>query len=283
MKNPYIDIHCHVNFVAYEIDRDKVIQRALDDNTEMIVVGTQRDTSARAVELSQKYDNGVYVIIGLHPIHTDRTYHDEQEIGTGSDEFTSRGEIFDMDFYRNLARSGKVVGVGETGLDYYRTSPESLQKQRDAFHAQIQLALELDVPLMLHVRPSENSMDAYYDVLDILESYKVTHGEKLRGDVHFFAGDIDVAQRFLDLGFYISFTGVITFAKMYEELVTFVPLDRMMSETDCPYVTPKPHRGTRNEPIYVQEVTKKIAEIKKLSIDQVRDQIYENAKRLFNI
>jgi TatD DNase family protein len=283
MKNPYIDIHCHVNFAAYASDRDEVMKRCLDGNTHMIVVGTQRDTSETAVALTEQYESGVYAIIGLHPIHTDKTYHDEQEIGPGSNEFTSRGEIFDMDFYRNLAQSGKVVGVGETGLDYYRTSPESLQKQLDAFHAQIQLALELDLPLMLHVRPSEGSMDAYHDVLDILEEYKKEHGDKLRGNAHFFAGDIDVAQRFLDLGFYLSFTGVITFAKMYKELVQYVPLDRIMSETDCPYVTPVPHRGERNEPLFVQEVTRKIAEWKGLSEDEVREAVYENAKRLFNL
>jgi TatD DNase family protein len=283
MKNPYIDIHCHVNFNAYEPDRDEVIQRALDDQTHMIVVGTQQNTSEMAVELTKAYPEGVHAIIGLHPIHTDKSYHDEAEIGEGSDEFTSRGEIFDMDFYRNLAQSGKVVGIGETGLDYYRTEPESLQKQLDAFHAQIQLALELDLPLMLHVRPSQDSMDAYHDVLDILETYKKDYGEKLRGDVHFFAGDISVAQRFLDMGFYISFTGVITFAKMYKELVQFVPLDRIMSETDCPYVTPVPYRGERNEPVFVQEVVKKIAEWKELEFEEVREAVYENAKRLFNL
>lgn len=281
-KFKYIDTHAHLNFAAYDEDRDAVIQRAKDAGVAMINVGTQYDTAKFAVELAQQNDN-CYAIIGLHPIHTDKSYHDEKELGTGNKEFTSRGEAFDLDAYRELAATGTVVGVGECGLDYYRTTPDSLDKQRAAFHTQIKLALEFDVPLMLHVRPSEGSMDAYHDAIEILSEYKKEHGEKLRGNSHFFAGDIEVAQKFLDLGFDMSFTGVITFVDDYKKLVEFVPLDRIHAETDCPYVTPAPHRGKRNEPSYVIEVVKKIAEIKELPTEQVSEQLMSNAQRLYRL
>lgn len=268
----FIDIHAHTNFNVFSNDRDAVIRRALDNDTWVINVGTQQDTSRLAVQIAEQYDRGVYAIIGLHPVHTNKSYHDEQELGEGNKEFTSRGEIFDTAFYTDLAKSDKVVGIGECGLDYYRADPESKEKQEKAFRTQIELALLLDVPVMLHVR------DAYDDVLKILDDYP-----NARGDVHFFAGDVETAKRFLDKGFYLSFTGVITFAKEYEEVVKFVPLDRIITETDCPYVAPAPYRGKRNEPVYVQEVTKKVAEIKKLPAEEVQQQIFENARQLFGL
>lgn len=277
----YIDIHSHTNFAAYNDDRDEVITRAKNEGVAMITVGTQFDTSEQGVAMANKYDH-CYAIIGLHPIHTTKFYHDEQELGEGNKEFTSRGEIFDVEKYRELAKtSNKIVGVGECGLDYYRNDADTRTAQETAFRAQIELALELDLPLMLHVRPSEHSMDAYEDVLAILREYKEQAGDTLRGDAHFFAGTIDIAQQFLDLGFDLSFTGVITFAKDYEELVRFVPLDRIHAETDCPYVTPTPHRGHRNEPSYVIEVVKKIAEIKGEPRETVEKALRANAERLF--
>ena len=165
----------------------------------------------------------------------------------------------------------------------FRSDPSSLEKQRAAFHAQIALAVELDLPLMLHIRPSADSLDAYHDVLSILTEYKREHGDRLRGNAHFFAGDTDIARQFIDLGFTISFTGVITFASEYAEVIRAIPLEHIMSETDCPYVTPTPHRGQRNEPVYVAEVVKKIAEIKQLPLDQVAAQLFENAKRLYQL
>lgn len=279
----YIDIHAHINFAAYDEDRDAVVQRAQDNSVSMINVGTQYDTSQRAVELAQQNTNS-YAIIGVHPIHTTKSYHDEHELGKGNKEFTSRGELFDSDTYRTLAQSNdRVVGIGECGLDYYRNDADTHSVQERAFRAQIELAIELDLPLMLHVRTSENSTDAYEDVLGILREYKDQAGETLRGDVHFFAGTTDIAQQFLDFDFDLSFTGVITFAKEYEELVQFVPLDRMHAETDCPYVTPVPYRGKRNEPTYVIEVVKKIAEIKDMDVDAVAEKLRLNAERLWNI
>lgn len=277
----YIDTHAHMNFAVYHDDITDVIERTIQDKVMVINIGTQQDTSKRAVELANEYSH-LYAIIGLHPIHTTASFHDSDELGSEGKEFTSRGEIFNSNFYRELAQfSDKVVGIGECGLDYYRNTPKTKQIQEQAFRAQIELALELDLPLMLHVRPSEGSMDAYHDVLKILEEYK--DRGNLRGQTHFFAGTAIIAQKFIDLGFYISFTGVITFAKIYEELVAAVPLDRILSETDAPYVSPAPFRGQRNEPSHVREVVKKIAEIKKFTIEEVSVQIMKNAKRLYSL
>lgn len=283
----YIDIHSHVNFKAFDEDRDAVIKRALENDTWVINVGTQVDTSRDAVELANKYTEGVYAIIGLHPIHTGASYHDEKELGEGGKEFTSRGEIFDKDIYRELLKDSKVVAIGECGLDYYRMDAESIEKQKIAFVKQIELANEFSKPLMLHIRnnPKDTTRSAYADSLEILKKHldveKLPHGK--RGDVHFFAGSWEVAKAFLDFGFTLSFTGVITFTHDYDEVVRNTPLDMIMSETDSPYVTPTPYRGKRNEPVYVAEVVKKIAEIKNLPVEEVSATIVANAKRVFSI
>lgn len=279
----YIDAHAHVNFSAYDEDREAVVNRALDQGVWMINVGTQETTSQKAVELTRQYSEGVYAIVGLHPIHTDASYHDTDELGEENKPFTSRGEVFDTSFYRELLKEPKVVGIGECGLDYYRTTPETRDKQEQAFAQQIELAIEMDVPLMIHTRPERNSMQAYRDTLDILESYSKEHGEKLRGNFHFFAGNKEIAKRVLDLGFTCSFTGVVTFAEEYNAVIAYLPLERMLIETDCPYVTPEPHRGKRNEPLYVREIVPALARVKELEEEQVRQQVLHNTTRLFSI
>ncbi len=276
----YIDIHSHVQFNAFDADRDEVMKRALDNDTMVINVGTQIDTSKNAVALADKYDRDVYAIVGLHPIHTGASYHDQKELGEGGKEFVSRGEVFDKDIYRELLKNPKVVGIGEVGLDYYRMDDESIEKQREALIAQIELANEFDKPIMLHIRnnPNDKSKNAYFDALEILKEHA-----KVKGDVHFFAGGLEEAKAFLDFGFTLSFTGVITFTTQYDEVIKNTPLDMIMTETDCPYVTPAPHRGKRNEPMYVREVVKKIALVKGLPEDEVASAIMANAKRVFKI
>jgi len=283
MQSKYIDIHSHVNFKAFDEDRDEVIRRALDNDTWIINVGTQVDTSKKAVEIANQYEKGVYAIIGLHPIHTGASYHDEKELGEGGREFVSRGEIFNKDTYRELLKDPKVVGIGECGLDYYRCSDESISKQKEAFVEQIELANEFNKPLMLHIRNSSTSspevtQNAYIDALEILKAYS-----KVKGDVHFFAGNWKEAKCFLDFGFTLSFTGVVTFTHDYDEVIRNTPLDMIMSETDSPYVAPVPYRGKRNEPSYVKEVVKKIAEIKNLPEIEVAEALIKNTKRVFNI
>ncbi|MCC7160272.1 TatD family hydrolase [Candidatus Nomurabacteria bacterium] len=278
----YIDIHSHVNFTAFDADRDEVIKRALENDTWVINVGTQIDTSKKAVELASKYKEGVYAVIGLHPIHTGASFHDAKELGEGGKEFTSRGEVFDKNAYRELLKNPKVVAIGECGLDYYHCTEESIAKQKEAFIAQIELANEFNKPLMLHIRNlpigRQVVQGSYFDTIDLLKAHA-----KVKGDVHFFAGTWDEAKAFLDLGFNLSFTGVITFTHDYDEVIRNTPLDMIMTETDSPYVAPVPYRGKRNEPLYVKEVVKKIAEIKNLSETEVAEAIIKNAKRLFDI
>jgi len=268
----YFDAHTHTNFVAYKEDREEVITRAVEGDVGMNVVGTQFATSKSAVELSESYEN-VWATIGLHPIHTTKSYHDEQELGEGGKEFTSRGEESDAQQYEALARSSeKVIAVGECGLDYYRIDESTKEVQTKAFVEQIELANRLEKPLMLHIR------NAYDDALDILKAHA-----KVRGDVHFFAGDWEVSKKFLDLGFTLSFTGVVTFTHDYDEVVRNAPLDMLLSETDAPYVTPAPHRGKRNEPAYVRMVVEKIAEIRGEDPEMVRSTILDNACRVFGL
>lgn len=284
----YIDIHAHINFVAFDEDRDAVIARALEGDTWVINIGTQYDTSKKAVEMTNDYKEGVYACIGLHPIHTSASYHDENELGTEGKEFTSRGEIFDKEKYKELIKMGKVVGVGECGLDYYHMSLDSVEKQKKAFISQIELANELDLPLMLHIRNSDENLkvSAYQDVLEILKKHS-----KVKGVIHFFAGTLKDAQDFIDFGFYISFAGVITYPPKkndprkinFEEIIKELPLDKIMADTDSPYVAPVPHRGKRNESVYVKDIVKKIAEIKFLSEEKVASQIVLNARKIFNL
>lgn len=287
MKPKYIDIHSHVNFKAFDEDRDEVIERALANDTWVINVGTQIDTSRHATVMAHKYKEGVYAIVGLHPIHTGASYHDEKELGEGGKEFTSRGETLDMEAYRELLKDEKVVAIGECGLDYYRCTPESIAKQKEVFIAQINLANGFNKPLMLHIRNNEKKElitgeegkpNAYMDALELLKEHS-----KVKGDVHFFAGNIEEAKAYLDFGFTLSFTGVITFTKDYDDVIKMTPLDMIMSETDSPYVTPVPYRGARNEPSYVKQVVKKIAEVKGLTEEEVAEAIIANAKRVFKI
>jgi TatD DNase family protein len=288
MEMKFIDTHAHLNINAFKDDFEEVIVRAHEQGVAMINIGTQSDTSARAVEIAEQYEDGVYAIVGLHPVHTSASYHDESELGENMKAFTSRGEVFDVDFYRSLASSKKVVGIGECGYDYYRLEKDTKAVQEEAFIAQIELANELGLPLMIHTRDAKGNEasakseagvgNVYDDTYETLKQYA-----KVPGNIHFYAGNWEQAKKFFDIGFTISFTGVITFAKDYEELVRNAPLDMIHGETDCPYVAPKPYRGQRCEPFMVQEVYKKIAEIKGEDEERVRMQLLENAQKLYRL
>lgn len=287
----YIDSHCHVNFVAYDSDRDAVISRALENDTWLINIGTQYDTSKKAVEMTNEYKDGVFACVGIHPIHTSKSYHDESELGEGGKDFTSRGEIFNKDKYRELIKLGKVVGIGECGLDYYHMDLDSIEKQKIAFIAQIELANELDLPLMLHIRNgSDKSRNAYFDVYELLKKHSCRFKEvglpKIVGVSHFFAGSVEDMKRFVDMGVYISFAGPITYKPKLEicdylSVIKETPLDMILTDTDSPYVAPVPHRGTKNEPVYVQEIVRKIAEVKGINEEEMAKIIVANTKRLF--
>ncbi len=211
------------------------------------------------------------------PSPTEQELGPEHSDGTG---FTSRGEEFDLDTYRPLAEDPTVVAIGECGLDYYRCDEATIEKQRAAFISQIELANEVGKPLMLHVRPSTEAgaPEAYGDAFELVKQHA-----KVRGNVHFFAGTVDEAKRFWEIGYSTSFTGVITFTHDYDEPVKAAPKELIHAETDAPYVTPVPHRGTRNEPRYVTEVVQRQAELRGVAPAEWAIQLRENARTLFGI
>lgn len=278
---PLIDTHCHLNFQAYKADVDDVIQRTLATGMRVINVGTQRDTSKTAVDLAQKYPGKLFASVAIHPVHLHSQHVDEEE-----SSFNTREENFDHTYYKNLAQQPGVVAIGECGLDYFRISDgvdekAFKQKQKDVFLQHIQLAQEVDKPLILHVRGNkENPQGAYLDLLEVMQ-----HANYTRGVVHCYTGDLDTARKFLDAGCMLSFTGIITFpnAKALLEVVKFTPLDRLMVETDAPYLAPQQFRGKRNEPLYVQFVAQKIAEEKGLAYEQVEAQTTTNAEQFFRL
>ena len=279
-----IDIHSHINFNAFKEDADAVIQRTLEGGVWTILVGSQIDTSRRAVLYAEKYPEGIYAAVGLHPIHLIEMEVDKAEISAGENVpgFKTRVEKFSYEAYKSLAEHPKTAAIGECGLDYYRIMNHELgimeeemkERQKDTFRQQITLAREVKKPLMIHCR------NAYEDLLQILREEKA---DEIGGDVHFFAGSWDIAKQFLDIGFYLSFTGVLTFTHDYDEVVEKAPLDRIMVETDAPYVSPVPHRGKRNEPLYVEYTARRIAEIKKLPEEQVFEQLVKNTKACFDL
>tara|TARA_Y100000310_G_scaffold345133_1_gene462076 strand:+ start:1777 stop:2613 length:837 start_codon:yes stop_codon:yes gene_type:complete len=273
----FLDAHAHVNFPVYDEDREGVLSRAREANVSMINVGTQKNTSVSAVKLAEEHDEGVYATVGVHPIHAGGSeYHDKKELK--KEEFKPVNFEWDYDFYKKLAANKKVVAIGECGLDYFRCDEKTKESQKDIFISQIHLANETDMPLMLHIRSSGRSDDAYLDTISILKSES-----KVRGNFHFFAGSLETAKKIWDIGYTTSFTGVITFTNDYDEIVREAPEGLLMSETDCPYVAPVPYRGKRNEPAYVTETVKRIAKIREKPISDISHTIMNTAKDLFGI
>lgn len=260
----YFDAHAHVQFPQYDEDREQLLSQMEEQEVGALVVGVDLPSSKRAIELVAGRKN-LYASVGLHPNHTD--------------------EAFDEAAYRELAKNPSVVAIGECGLDYYRQDSTSEEKarQRELFLKHIDIAVACDKPLMIHPRPSKGSQDAYRDLIDILRSYKSEHGERLRGDSHFFVGGVTEARELVELGFTISFTAVLTFTSDYDEVVRAVPLTSILSETDAPYLAPQGRRGTRNDPLAVIDVAQAIARIRGEDEEMVRETLVANAKRLFNL
>lgn len=259
----YIDIHSHLNLSQFDSDREEVIQKLKDENITTITVGADYKSSLFAVELADKHDN-LYACIGLHP----------------SDVLI---EEFDYDKMLFLSKNKKVVAIGECGLDYFRENGEDFKiKQREIFNLHIKLALEAKKPLMIHARPSKGTMDAYDDVLEILKSAK-DHNSNIMANFHFFAGDINIANRVIGLGFTLSFDGPITFSQDYDEVIRRVPIESIMAETDSPFAAPVPFRGKRCEPQMVKEVIKRIATLKGMPEKETLNIINNNILRVFGI
>ena len=251
----YFDIHSHLNFKDYDKDLEEVIKRLKETDTHTIVIGTDLESSKKAVELADKHEE-IYAAIGVHPV--DKPLKD-----------------FDISKFEELVKNSKVVAIGECGLDFYHADKAAdYERQKKLFLDQVAFALAHGKPLMIHAR------NAYEELLDILEPLKQEHGAKLRGNIHFFAGDQGVAQRLFAIGFTVSFTGVITFVRDYDEVIKSAPLEMIMSETDAPFVSPTPYRGQRNEPSYVSEVVKKLAEIRGEDKELVQAALVNNALRM---
>jgi TatD DNase family protein len=275
--NPFlIDSHTHLQFSAYDNDRAEVLDRAFNENIWIINSGSNSQNSEDAVRLAEKYEKGVYATIGIHPSHALSA-----KALAKADFLTeeSGSENFDEEKMMKLAASPKVVAVGECGLEYFREYNAEAQKKLFAEH--IIFANKIKKPLTIHCR------EAYGDTYDILSAHKEILNER-GGLMHFFSGTLTEARKFLDLGYYFSFGGAITLPKKaggadFEELIRELPFDRILCETDAPFVSPVPYRGRRNEPSYVIEVAKKMAEIRGITLDEVAKQTTENAMRLFAI
>jgi len=277
-----IDSHAHLNFSAFKEDRDDIIKKCLESNVWMINVGSQYDTSQKAVDIAERYE-GVYAAIGLHPVHLDtglvKMRVDKEEI-----EFKSKEEDFDYKKYKELAISDKVVAVGETGFDYYwrpKTAKKKelfKQKQKEIFLKHLRLAKELNLPVIFHCRM------AHKDLIGTLLENPQFRPEK--AVAHSFVGNLDELKQYLDFGYHIGFNGII-FKNLqginFEEVIRETPLDRILIETDCPYLSPPPFQNQRNNPLYVKYVAEEIARIKNISFEKVAEITFQNAKELFSI
>jgi TatD DNase family protein len=275
-----IDTHSHLNFKAYDEDREEVIKRTQQAGVVCIDVGTKYETSKNAIELAKKNEN-IYAAIGLHPIHIKT---DLLKLHTDEDEgnFAPLGEEFDKEKYKELAKSKKVIAIGEVGLDYYykpKTKSrlqEFKELQKKILIQQLDLATELDLPAIIHCRM------AFGDLYKIL-TLRQAQGKKPAGVIHCFTGNWEEAQQFIDLGFYLGINGII-FKFDIDEVIKKAPLDKILVETDCPYLTPPAEeKSTRNEPIFVKHVIQRIADLKGLTFDQIADETTENTRKVFNI
>ncbi len=274
--NKYLDAHCHPQFPGYGADIDGVMLRAKEAGVKMVAVGTNSETSESAIRFAEKYEGDVWAAVGFHPSHFAAIWHHDK-----NEQTKDAPEIFDPSRLEELARHKKVVAIGECGLDYARlpedsSREEEIKKQKEGFVVQIRLAKKIGKPLMIHCR------NAFPDLIGVLEEEKADLLPEA-GIIHFFTGTPEEAQKLLDLGFSFTFGGVITFVRDYDESLKLIPKERLLSETDSPYVTPAPYRGKRNEPAYVVEVVKKIAELKGLSEEEMRQVLILNAKRILRI
>ena len=250
-----IDTHAHLDFPQFSDDKEKVIERAKDAGLKYIInVGADLASSRRALELSQEYED-IYATVGVHP-------HDATDLDQNS-----------LDVMKDLSKADKVVAVGETGLDFhYDNSPRD--KQKEAFQQQINLAQEIDLPLVIHSREADQ------ETMKIIKENQIDNGIW-----HCFASNKEMAEQALEMGLYIAFGGILTFnnAKNLQNLIKDLPLDKLLLETDSPFLTPDPYRGKRNEPAYVKYVAQKIADIKQVSLEKVAEITTKNAETVYGL
>ena len=261
------DAHCHLQMTQFDADREETIKRMQGAEAGGIVVGVDLATSRAALALAEQYPF-LWAAVGLHP-------NDNPE------------ESFDMQSFTELAQNPKVVAIGECGLDYFHSGGTDEEKtaQKKRFEQQADLAVLVQKPLIIHCRDSKtgiaNTKSTHDDMLVLLSGYKKEYGDSLQAVIHFFTGAGELAEQYLALGCYLSFPGPITYTDMYDESIRVTPLDRILSETDSPFAAPVPHRGQRNEPVYVADVVAKIAAVKNMSADELKKQIVLNSQRIF--
>lgn len=254
-----IDTHAHLNFSDFDKDRNKVIEKCLSNNVWMINIGTDYESSKKAIEISEKYPQGIFASVGMHP----------ENIGK---------EVFGYEKYKSLTNSKKVVAIGEMGLDYWyrpktkKKRAEFERKQKELLLEQLILAKELNLPVIFHCRTAHN---------DLLEILSAKENSNLRGVIHCFTGNLDQTEKYLNMGFYLGFTGII-FKLDLDEVIKKTPLDRILIETDCPFLSPLAEIK-RNQPLFVEHIAEKIAKIKNITLKEIAKQTTYNAKKLFNI
>ncbi len=261
-----IDTHCHLSFKAFEKDWEDALNRARNKGIRMITIGSQRETSEKAISIAQK--DGVFASIGFHPTHVE-----DQE--------------FDRDWYFEYAEDKNVIAIGECGIDFFHIDlkrfDEILSKQEKVFRSQIQMAKQKNLPVVVHARDAKSDAfdSSYSHVLRIIKDENYP-----KCVVHCFGGSWEQAKKFLDLGCMISFTGIITFKNVGKDLIKVVkktPMDSIMVETDSPYLAPEPHRGERCEPAFVEYVARAIADMRDISYDEIASRTTQNAKHFFNL
>jgi len=254
-----IDTHSHLNFSDYNEDRDELIKKCLAEDLWIINIGTDYKSSKKAIEISEKYSQGIFASVGMHP----------ENIGK---------EIFDYEEYKTLTNSKKVLAIGEIGLDYWNHSKtkkgqdEFKEKQKELLIKQIELAKELELPVIFHCRLAHN---------DLLKILGTKENSNLKGVVHCFTGNWEEAKKYLNRGFYLGFTGIV-FKFDLDEVIKNTPLNRILIETDCPFLSPLSD-VKRNEPLFVKYIGEKIAKIKNITFEEIAKQTTKNAKKLFNI
>jgi TatD DNase family protein len=260
-----IDTHAHLNFKDFDKDRDEIIKKCQTENIGIINIGVNYDTSREVIELAEKYNN-CWAVVGIHP-------HD-----------ACPPECFDViKTFSGLAKHPRVVAIGECGLDYEfcENDLEAQKKQQEVFIQHLKLAQEVNKPIIIHSRR------LFPEILDIIKKQDTRNNNQIRGVLHCYMGRWSYAEEYLKLGFYLSFTGLITYARDYDKVIKNCPLDRILIETDSPYMIPEPLRQkdkiVRNTPLNVKLIAEKIAEIKGISFEEVAEQTTKNAQKLFNL
>ncbi|MCW1892093.1 MAG: TatD family hydrolase [Candidatus Uhrbacteria bacterium] len=276
-----IDSHSHFHFPAYDQDRQEIFLRMQETQTWTVTVGTNATTSQKAIEAANQYP-GVFACVGYHPNSFTSSYEDPDE--------PRDTDPYSVQVLTSIATSSsRIVALGETGLDYYRMDEglnveEGKRRQASAFLDHIQVGQKLDLPIVIHCR------EAFDDLIRMLAEEKAK-GAEIRGVIHCFTGSWELAQKLLDLGLYLSFTGIVTFKPRASDdpeqhihrVIERMPLDRMMIETDAPWLAPEPYRGKRNEPSYVIHVAEQIAKLRNTSVDEICQATTQNAIRFFRL